>query len=73
MEPMRLGKYLKFHNISTGGFAKKIGANRQTVDNWLAKEDVEDYDSSVQYDVRTGIIEKVTIMKMKVVYRRGTA
>lgn len=68
---LTLKNYLIAKGFTTAQFAKKINGSRQNVDNWLAKEDVEGYETVVHYDVRTSIIHKVTTMKMKVVYERA--
>ena len=67
---LTLKNYLIAKGMTTTDFAKKISVSRQNVDNWLAKEDVDGYETTVQYAVRGDHIEKVTTMKMKVVYER---
>ena len=67
MTVLTLNNYLNVHGIGASAFAKKIGTSRQNIENW---EEHPDQDTLIDYTVRTGVINKVTLVKQKIVYQR---
>lgn len=68
MPVLKLRDYLDTHGGGPAGLARKIGLSRQRIEYYLNHSTL---DVHVDYEIKTGVINKVTATKENVLYSKG--